>query len=293
MARIAANTIFIPTLLAAVCLLSTNAFAIEIGSVACKRELRTTNQTMKESLAQVEAAMKASGEERCKRLSRHIEMSESIRETFARCKEPAARAESLRDADDVIDASSRVYDKMCPPRAGLVRVKTTIVTRVTRKQLPQPLAAVHRCVGDDDTIYFTNERFDLGRLVSLGCPGNPDPTAAEIKARNAKADLLSREQAAFYVTRDRDGDDPRRLTFPILDADGHETTTDLLFASRAYIGEKLDLISAFWEPAKEGVCRVHAVWRVTDGAAALVLWEEAADCWPGAKTEFKTVLDRR
>ncbi len=94
-----------------------------------------------------------------------------------------------------------------------------------------------------------------------------------------------------YLTRDRDGDDPRRLTFPIFTADGREATTDLLFASRASIGEKLDLISSFWEAAKEGVCRVHAVWRVTDGKANLVLWREAADCV--GRVEFKTVLDRR
>jgi hypothetical protein len=100
------------------------------------------------------------------------------------------------------------------------------------------------------------------------------------------------EQAHVYIARDRDGDDPRRLTFPILDADGHETTTDLLLAERVFIGDKPDLISMFWDPAKSGVCRVHAIWRVSDGKAALVFWGEAADC-ASNRPDFKTVLDRR
>jgi hypothetical protein len=111
--------------------------------------------------------------------------------------------------------------------------------------------------------------------------------------RNASAELLHKEQVEFYVTRDRDGDDPRRLTFPILDAGGQETTTEMLFAGRNHVSDKLDLIESFWEPAKPGVCRVHAIWRVRDGKAGLVLWQEAADCAGGSKVEFKTVLDRR
>ena len=81
--------------------------------------------------------------------------------------------------------------------------------------------------------------------------------------------MLQKEQARLYLTRDKEGDDPQRLTFPIFAADGSETTTDMLFADRVNIGDKLDLISSYWEPAKDGVCRVHAVWRVKDGKAAL------------------------
>jgi len=161
-----------------------------------------------------------------------------------------------------------------------------------RAQLPKPLAAVHRCAEADAPMFSANERFDLGRLVMLGCPGTENLTAEQVKTRNANAELLRKEQIRFYVTRDRDGDDPRRLIFPILDADGKETTTDMLFAGRNHVGDKLDLIESFWEPAKPGVCRVHAIWRVLDGKAGLVFWGEAADC-SSNKPEFKTVLDRR
>jgi hypothetical protein len=178
-------------------------------------------------------------------------------------------------------------------RPGMVRVKMTMVTHVTRAQLPKPLAAMHRCAEDDVPMFSANERFDLGRLVMLGRPGIENPTAEQVKTRNASAELLRKEQVEFYVTRDRDGDDPRRLTFPILDAGGQETTTEVLFAGRNHVGDKLDLIESFWEPAKPGVCRVHAIWRVLDGKAGLVLWQEAADCAGGSKVEFKTVLDRR
>jgi hypothetical protein len=276
----------------AVCLAPHSAAAIEVGSAACKRELQAAQQMMQESVALAKNKLDAPGEARCNAISRQVDFAEKIREAFARCKAPNTRAEAVRDADDVIDASYQAYNKWCPPRPGMVRVKMTMVTRVTRDQLPKPLVAVHSCVGDGGTMYSTNERFDLGRLVMLGCPGVEDPTAEQVKTRNASADLLRKEQVEFYLTRDRDGDDPRRLTFPILNADGQETTTDRLFAGRNHIGDKRDLIEAFWEPAKPGVCRVHAVWRVIDGKAGLVYWGEAADC-SSSNPEFKTVLDRR
>ena len=172
----------------------------------------------------------------------------------------------------------------------MVRVKSTWVTRVTRDKLSKPLATVHRC-GSDGDMFSVKERFDLGRLVMLGCPGNPEPTDAQIKARNTKAELLRKEQAELYVTRDKDGDDPRRLSFPILTADGKEAATDLLLAERNHVGDKLDLIESYWEPAKEGVCRVHAVWRVADAKAKLILWQEATDCTKGVG-DLKTVLER-
>ena len=174
----------------------------------------------------------------------------------------------------------------------MVRVKMTMVTRMTRDKLPKPLAAMHVCAGDSDTIYSTNERFDLGRLIMLGCPGIENPTRQQIKERNAPLDLLKKEQAQVYFTRDKDGDDPQRLIFPILSADGRETTTDLLFAGRVSIGDKLNLISAYWEPAKDGVCRIHAVWRVADAKPKLILWQEATDCTKGVG-DLKTVLDRQ
>jgi hypothetical protein len=198
----------------------------------------------------------------------------------------------VRDADDVIDAIDKTYRQWCPPRPGMVRVKATMVTHITRDQLPKPLAAVHTCV-KNGTMHSSNERFDLGRLIVLGCPGNPNPTPDEAKARNASYEILRGEQAHIYLTRDRDGDEPRLLRFPILTADGAEGVTDMVAASRVFIGDKLDLISSYWEPAKEHVCRVHAVWRVSDGKARLVLWEEATDCSKGGKTEFKAVVGPR
>jgi hypothetical protein len=102
---------------------------------------------------------------------------------------------------------------------------------------------------------------------------------------------LRKEQAYVYLARDTDGDDPHRLSFPILGIDGREMSVDQLFAERTLPGDKRDEISSYWEPATEGVCRVHAVWRVTDGKANLVLWQQAADC--SGRPEFKTILDRR
>ncbi len=266
--------------------------AIDVGSAACKRELKAAQQLMLESAAVVDSGMKASGAERCEARSRQIDLAERIRESFARREEPKERTSSVRDADEVIEASLQAFNKWCPSRPGMVRVRMTMVEHVTRDKLPKPLAAAHRCTGDGAAMFSTNQRFDLGQLVVLGCPGNPNPTPEQMKARNASADMLRKEQAYVYLTRDRDGDDPRRLIFPILDANGQESTTDLLVAERVFIGDKPDLISMFWDPAKAGTCRVHAIWRVADGKAALAFWGEAADC-SSNKPEFKTVLDRR
>jgi hypothetical protein len=267
------------------------AAAIEPGSAACKSELQGTRKKMQESLALIDSVKDAPAAAKCPAFSAASELAEDIRESTARCEPPQQRTGAVRDADDVIEAIGKAYKKWCPPRPGMVRVKATWVTTVTRDKLPKPLAAVHRCADDGVAMFSINERFDLGRLMALGCPGNPNPTEAQIKARNTKAELLRKEQAAFYVTRDKDGDDPQRLSFPILTADGKEAVTDLLLAERNHVGDKLDLIESYWEPAKEGVCRVHAVWRVADAKARLILWQEASDCTKGVG-DLKTVLER-
>jgi hypothetical protein len=265
------------------------ASAIEPGSAACKSELQGTRKKMQESLSLIDSVKDAPATAKCPAFSAASDLADEIRESAARCEPPKVRTSAVRDADDVIEAIDASYRKWCPPRPGMVRVKMTMVTRVTADKLPKALAAVHRCGGGD--MFSVNERFDLGRLVMLGCPGNANPTDAQIKARNTKAELLGKEQAALYVTRDKDGDDPRRLSFPILMADGKEAVTDLLIAERNHVGDKLDLIESYWEPAKAGVCRVHAVWRVADAKARLILWQEATDCAKGVG-DLKTVLER-
>lgn len=290
MAKVTRIVLVATALLPALCLMPRYAAAIEQNSPACKRELLETRKKMAESLTVIDRGKNASAEEKCKAYSQAFNLVEDIRESFARCEPAQSRTSAVRDADEVYDATQKAYENACPPRSGMMRVHMTNVTHVTRDKLPKPLAAAHTC--SDGPMFFTNERFDLGRLVVLGCPGSVNPSAEEMKKRNAKAELLKGEQAMVYITRDRDGDDPQRLSFPILAADGSEVTTDLLFASRIFIGDKIDRISSFWEPAKEGVCRINAVWQVADGKAKLVLWREATDCAAGKNTEFKVVVDR-
>jgi hypothetical protein len=277
--------------LSAFCLTPPMAAAIEPGSAACKSELQGTHKKMQESLSLIDSVKDAPAAAKCPAFSAASELAGEIRESAARCEPQKTRVSAVRDADDVIEAINDSYKKWCPPRPGMVRVKMTYVTRVTADKLSKPLAAIHTCVGDGD-MFSANERFDLGRLVMLGCPGIDNPTAEQIKQRNMRPDLLKKEQVALYVTRDKDGDDPHRLTFPILSADGREAATDMLPASRNHVGDKLDLVESYWEPAKDGVCRVHAVWRVADAKAKLVLWQEATDCSKGVG-DLKTVLDRR
>jgi hypothetical protein len=284
---------FVAALLAAVSFAPRRASAIESGSAACQRELQDTRKKMQESLAVIASVKDAPASAKCPAFAAASDLVEEIRESKARCEPPDARVSAVRDADDVIDAINEQYQKWCPPRSGLVRVRATWVTMVTRDKLPKPLAALHTCVDEDVPISSSDERFDLGRIFMLGCPGIENPSDEQIKQRNTRIDLLKKEQTQVYLTRDRDGDDAKRLVFPILTADGREVTTDMLIGGRVSVGQKRDLISAYWEPVKDGVCRVHAVWRVADGKPRLVLWQEATDCSKGSKTEFKTVLDRR
>ncbi len=165
------------------------AAAIEPGSAACKRELEATRKKMQGSLALVRSVENAPAADKCKAYSRHSDLADEIRESFARCEAPKIRTQAVRNADEVIDATQQAYEKWCPTRPGMVRVRMTMVTHVTREQLSKPLAAVHRCAGDAP-MHSSNERFDLGRLVMLGCPGNPNPSAEDAKARNARLELL-------------------------------------------------------------------------------------------------------
>jgi hypothetical protein len=54
--------------------------------------MQAAQQMMQESAALVDSGMKASGVERCKALSQHMALTEQIRESFARCEQPKARA---------------------------------------------------------------------------------------------------------------------------------------------------------------------------------------------------------
>ncbi|HZT28028.1 MAG TPA: hypothetical protein VFA57_20245 [Pseudolabrys sp.] len=270
-----------------------HALAAEPGSAACKAELQATHKKMRESVNVLDSTRSAPAAARCAALSAARELAEDIRESTARCEPPEQRKNAVRDADDVIDAIDTTYQKTCPARPGLVRVRATWVEHITREKLPKALAVLHRCVTDDESMFFTDQRFDLGRLIVLGCPRIADPSPYEVNARNAAPDMLKLEQAHVYVARDKEGDDARAVVFPIFTADGRESTTDLVPAERVFIGETRDLISMYWTPGKPGVCRAHAVWRVSDAKANLVLWQEAADCSAGAKTTFTTVLDRR
>jgi hypothetical protein len=120
---------------AAGALLAPQAAAIEVGSAACKREMQAAQQMMRESAALVDSGMKASGAERCKALSQHLDLAEKIRESFSRCEGPKNRTSAVRDADEVIEASNQAYNKWCPARPGMVRVRMTMVERVTRDKL--------------------------------------------------------------------------------------------------------------------------------------------------------------
>lgn len=261
------------------------------GSAACKRELASASSKMRQSLALVTGAMQSAPKERCTGLFRHLGLTADLRESFARCSDGEAHADALRDIDEVREETEKAIGRLCPPTPGMVRVNLVMVKRVGIEELPAPLAAAHRCDAPARMAY-TNEPFDGGRIVTLACRGKDNAAAAELAARNVSARAFAEEQSAVYLALDSSGRGARRLTFPILLADGSEGKTDLLPAQGTF-AQKRNLLVGNWAPAKEGVCRIHAEWIFLQGKPSLVLWQEVVDCAKLGAPELRTILDRR
>jgi len=261
------------------------------GTAACKRELAATQTKMKQSLALVTAANGMSPKERCSTYFKSQEIITEIRGGFERCEPDATHASALRNVDDVDDELSKTVNRLCPPSPGMLRIKAIFIKRIGANELPKGIAALHGCETLPRTV-FINEPFDNGRIMLAGCKGKDDANAQDAAARNAAPKALSDEQVAVYLTLDSNGRGARRLTLPILLADGREGTTDLIPAQSAS-PQARDRLAGNWAPAQDGVCRIHAEWKVTGGKPALALWQELADCTKAGPPAFKTILDRR
>ena len=78
---------------------------------------------MQELLALIDSVKDAPAPAKCPRLRPAGNIADEIRESAARCEEPRVRTSAVRDADDVIEAIDKAYEKWCPPRPGMVRVQ--------------------------------------------------------------------------------------------------------------------------------------------------------------------------
>jgi hypothetical protein len=139
---------------------------------------------------------------------------------------------------------------------------------------------------------FIDEPFENGRIMLAGCNGKENASAQDQVARNVSAKALADEQTAIYLAMDSSGRGARRLTLPILLADGREAVTDLVPAAGTS-PQARNRLAGNWAPAQDGVCRIHAEWKITGGRPDLVLWQELADCSKPGPPAFKTILDRR
>lgn len=272
-------------------LLITAPAAAQPGTPACKRELAATDKKMEQSLAIVSAAVKMPPRERCPAYFKAQELVGEIRRGFERCVPDKDHARALRNADEVDDALTMRVNRDCPPANGMIRINAIFVKRVAPHELPKGLAALHRC-DTSARVRFVDEPFDNGRIMLAGCTGTENASAQAQAARNASAKALSQEQSAIYLTLDSTGRGAKRLALPILTADGREVMTDLVPADGTS-PQSRDRIAGNWAPAQDGICRIHAEWKVTDGTPALVLWQELADCSKPGAPAFKTILDRR
>jgi hypothetical protein len=261
------------------------------GTPACKRDLAVTQTKMKQMLALVDDANGMAPKERCQAYFKSQELVTDIRGGFERCEPDATHASALHNVDQVDDELSKTVNRACPPSAGMIRIKAIFIKRISANELPKGLAAQHRCETLPRTV-FINEPFENGRIMLAGCVGKENAGAPETAARNAAPKALADEQVAVYLALDSTGRGARRLTLPILLPDGREGTTDLIPAQGAS-PQSRDRLAGNWAPAQDGVCRIHAEWKMPGGKPALVLWQELADCSRAGPPQFKTILDRR
>jgi hypothetical protein len=264
--------------------------AAQPGTPACKRELAVTDAKMAQSLRLVTDANRMAPKERCTAYFKAQELVTEIRTGFERCAPDAEHAKALRNVDDVDEALGKSVNTHCPPAKGMIRINAVFIKRLDAKDLPKGLAAAHRCA-TSERMTFIDEPFVNGRIMLAGCDGK-DASAQEQAARNASAKALADEQAAVYLALDSSGRGARRLSLPILTPDGREATTDLIPAQGAS-PQSRDRLAGNWAPAQDGVCRIHAEWKIADNKANLILWQELAECIPGTAPAFKTILDRR
>jgi hypothetical protein len=261
------------------------------GTAACKRELTATNAKMKQSLQLVTDARSMAPKERCAAYFKAQELVTDIRTGFERCEPDASHAHALRNVDEVEAELDKTVNRVCPPSPGMIRINAIYIKRLDAKDLPKGLRPAHTCA-TSPRMSFIDEPFVNGRVMIAGCDGKDNASAQDQAARNVSPAALAAEQAAVYLAMDSSGRGARRLTLPILLADGREATTDLIPAAGTS-PQSRDRLAGNWAPAKDGVCRIHAEWKIADGKANLILWQELAECIPGTPPAFKTILDRR
>jgi hypothetical protein len=267
------------------------AHADTLATPACQRDIAQVQKARHDSLARMRALSDMPQEQKCSVIADQGELERNAREVFSRCLTGRAHDQAIADADDLIAAVRKTYDRVCPPRPGMVRVTMMETRHVSARELPRGLAAAHRC-DTDNKMSFMNEPFVGGRIMLAGCAGRTDASAEERQARNISAAALADEQVRVYLTLDASGRGAEALRFPIFAADGNQLVVDTL-PQQGTMPTGLDSVVANWAPADPAICRVHAEWHVKARKAELVLWQELADCKAPGPPAFKTIVDRR
>jgi hypothetical protein len=277
--------------LAALALIAVAAPCRAEGTPACRRELDQILKERMASLPRLRALDSMPQQEKCSTISAQGELERKAREVFARCMNGAEHDRYIADTDQNLDEVRTTYNRICPPRDGMVRVNMMALTRVAARELPPGLAAAHKC-DTDDKMAFMNEPFAGGRIMLAGCAGHAGASPQEQRARNARAAALADEQVRVYLTLDSSGRGAQLLRFPIFTGDGSELAVATL-PQQGTMPNGRDSVVANWAPADPAICRIHAEWRIKERKAELVLWQELADCKAPGPPAFKTIVDRR
>lgn len=156
--------------------------------------------------------------------------------------------------------------------------------QVAFNKLPKDIRALHSCASAKDTLEITLDRFAKSVVFLVTCPSTPED-----------------ELMSVYVARDRKGTGARRVSFPVLGADGKEKSVEVIpsAASAREIrsnGTRNDppWVTAAWEPKdRPGLCQIVAHWRLTDAQAELWRWSEASECPSDGTPKYVNKVDRK
>ena len=261
-----------------------------LATPVCKRDLAKTQKSLDAALARIGNLDALPQDEKCGAIANQGDAARAAREVWSRCNTGEEHDRRISDADDVVEEVRKTYNRVCPPRNGMIRVVMMETKRIDPHALPQPIAAVHQC-DMDPTISFMNEPFDGGRIMLAGCEGSTTLSPEERRGRNASAAALAGEQVQVYLTLDSTGRGPTRLWFPIFTGDGNQIKVGTL-PQQGTMPTGRNAVVANWAPADPAICRIHAEWRIKERKAELVLWQELADC-KTSPPPFKTIVDRR
>jgi hypothetical protein len=170
--------------------------------------------------------------------------------------------------------------------------------------LPTKLQQAHAgCAGQDDTVFFSAEKFSDAVVFLISCPRERTASWPESLRPRYDLDVAAGVPVGIYVASDLDGTGAQRIAFPLLDDAGAMVKVTTLPVSAEALHESADpdnsappWIEALWKPdTRPDICKIMGSWRIADGVAELRRWRVAPFCnkdGPQYETRLNSVMPR-